>query len=330
MVYAKYQTGREIFDLVKDDLVRVEEELREQSVASVRPITEIGQYLQLSGGKRLRPALVLISSGACGYSGRSAIRLGAVMELIHAATLIHDDVIDEAETRRGQPSTNARWGNHTCVLAGDWLYMQGLNIALGEHSFKILEILIGLTQVMVEGELLQLNQLRKLDLTEDDYLDLAYRKTACLFSACLRLGAVLGGQSEGIEMQLASYGTNLGLAFQVIDDLLDFTSSQEALGKPIGSDLREGKITLPLIYLLPKCSPGEARKISLVLEEGGFYSVQFDEILEMIDRYDILDAARAKAQKFAELACDSLTGVPSSPFRGALGSLAEIIVDRQY
>lgn len=326
----KYQTGKEIFDLVKDDLARVEDELREQSVSSVRPITEIGQYLQLSGGKRLRPALLLISSGVCGYSGRSAVRLGAVMELIHAATLIHDDIIDEAETRRGKPSTNARWGNHTCVLAGDWLYMQGLNIALTEHSLKILEILVGLTQVMVEGELLQLNQLRKLDLTEDDYLDLVYRKTACLFSACLRLGAVLGEQRERVEMQLASYGTNLGLAFQVIDDLLDFTSSQEALGKPIGSDLREGKITLPLIYLLPRCAPAEARKISRVLDEGGFYSVQFDEVLEMIERYNVLDAARAKAQQFAERAWESLAGLPGSPYLEALGSLAEIIVDRQY
>lgn len=325
----KFQTGKEIFELVKDDLARVEEELRQQSVSSVRPITEIGQYLQLSGGKRLRPALVLISAKICGYEGASAIRIGAVMELIHAATLIHDDVIDEAETRRGRPSTRARWGDHTSVLAGDWLYMQAFNIALAERDFKILDVLIGLTQVMVEGELLQMNQLKRVDLTQDDYLDLAYRKTACLFSACLRLGALLGKKNEEFELRLASYGGNLGLAFQVIDDLLDFTSSEEALGKPVGSDLREGKVTLPLIDLLARCTPAEAEKIGRVLREG-FCSVQFSEILDLIERYGILRTARAKAQQFATLAEESLQGLPESPYREALRSLAEFVVEREY
>jgi len=330
LAFTKDQTGREIYDLVRADLAKVEDEFCQQSVSSVRPITEIGQYLQVSGGKRLRPALLLLSAKMCGYEGHSAIRLGAVMELIHTATLIHDDVIDEAETRRGRPSTNSRWGNHTSVLAGDWLYMQAFNIALAERNFKILDILIGLTQVMVEGELLQLSQLKRMEISEDDYLELVYRKTACLFSACLRLGALLGKVSEESELKLASYGTNLGLAFQVIDDLLDFTSSEETLGKPIGSDLREGKITLPLIYLLPKCRSEEAQKIARVLQEGGFHSIQFEEILELIERYDILQAARRKAQYFAELAGRSLDGIPESPYRDALRSLADFIVERQY
>jgi octaprenyl-diphosphate synthase len=330
LAFTKDQTGREIYDLVRADLAKVEDEFCQQSVSSVRPITEIGQYLQVSGGKRLRPALLLLSAKMCGYEGHSAIRLGAVMELIHTATLIHDDVIDEAETRRGRPSTNSRWGNHTSVLAGDWLYMQAFNIALAERNFKILDILIGLTQVMVEGELLQLSQLKRMEISEDDYLELVYRKTACLFSACLRLGALLGKVSEESELKLASYGTNLGLAFQVIDDLLDFTSSEETLGKPIGSDLREGKITLPLIYLLPKCRAEEAQKIARVLQEGGFHSIQFEEILELIERYDILQAARRKAQYFAELAGRSLDGIPESPYRDALRSLADFIVERQY
>lgn len=315
---------------MRADLAKVEEEFCQQSISSIQPITEIGKYLQVSGGKRLRPALVLLSSKMCGYEGTSAIRLGAVMELIHTATLIHDDVIDQAETRRGRPSTNSRWGNHTSVLAGDWLYMQAFNTALAERNFKILDILIGLTQVMVEGELFQLRQLKKLSLSEDDYLELAYRKTACLFSACLRLGAVLGKRGEDFEMKLAAYGANLGLAFQVIDDLLDFTSSEETLGKPTGSDLREGKITLPLIYLLPQCRPEEARKIACVLEEGGFHSVPFEEVLELMERYQVLEAAREKALHFAELAEKSLEGVPESPYKDALRSLAEFIVDRRY
>lgn len=330
MSLTKFQTGKEIFDLVQADLAKVEKEFCQQSISNVRPITEIGQYLQISGGKRLRPALVLLSSRLCGYEGASAIRLGAVMELIHTATLIHDDVIDKAETRRGRPSTNSRWGNHTSVLAGDWLYMQAFNIALTERNFKILDMLIGLTQVMVEGELLQMNQLKKIGLTEDDYLELCYRKTACLFSACLRLGSVLGAGGEDVEIKLGSYGTNLGLAFQVIDDLLDFTSSEETLGKPIGSDLREGKITLPLIYLLNKCTSAEASKITRVLDEGGFHSVQFDEVLELIERYGILEAARSKAHDFAALAEDSLNGIPESPYKDALRSLSEFIVGRQY
>ncbi len=323
-------TGREVFDLVRSDLLKVEEEVCQQSSASsVRAITEIGQYLQLNGGKRLRPALLLLSSKLCGYEGPTAIRLGAVVELIHTATLVHDDVIDEAETRRGHPSTNFRWGNHVSVLAGDWLYMQAFNTALAERNFKILDILIGVTQVMVEGELLQLTNLHKLAVSEDDYLEMAYRKTACLFSACLRLGAALGGKSEDDEIKLGGFGTDLGLAFQLIDDVLDFTSSEEVLGKPIGSDLREGKVTLPLIYLLKKCRAEEASKVSRVLEEGGYHSVKFAEILELVDRYGTLSAARQKAQNFAERAKRCLDAFPESHFKDALRSLPDFIVERE-
>jgi octaprenyl-diphosphate synthase len=216
------------------------------------------------------------------------------------------------------------------VLAGDWLYMQAFNIALAERNFKILDVLISLTQLMVEGELLQLTHLHRMDVSEDDYLELAYRKTACLFSACVRLGAILGGMGEEAELRLGSYGANLGLAFQMIDDLLDFTSSEETLGKPIGSDLREGKLTLPLIYLLPKCRPEESAKVSLVLEEGGFHSVQFYDIQELLERYGAEQATRDKALQFANLARNSLEGFPESPYKDALRSLADFILDRQY
>jgi octaprenyl-diphosphate synthase len=325
----KSLTGKELFDLVRADLQKVEEEFCQQSVSSVQPITEIGQYLQVSGGKRLRPALVLMSTKLCGHEGYSAVRLGAVVELIHTATLVHDDIIDGAETRRGQPSTNSRWGNHMSVLAGDWLYMQAFNIALTERNFKILDLLIGVTQVMVEGELLQLGQLRTLNISEEAYLELAYRKTACLFSTCLRLGAVLAGRRIEEETRLGSYGTNLGLAFQLVDDILDFTSSEEVLGKPIGSDLREGKVTLPLIYLFQRCRPEEAQKVSVVLQEGGYHTVQFGEIMELVERYGTLEAAREKARNYAELAKGFLGGFPDSPYKDGLRSLAEFIVERQ-
>ena len=258
----------------------MEEDFCLQSISTVHPITEIGQYLRDSGGKRLRPALVLLACKLCGYEGPAAIRLGTVVELIHTATLVHDDVIDEADTRRGRPSTNFRWGDHTSVLAGDWLYMQAFSIALGERNFKILDLLIALTQAMVEGELMQLSWQRRDDISEEVYFELTYRKTACLFSACLRLGALLAGKNEDEENQLGCYGRNLGLSFQLIDDVLDFTSSEEVLGKPIGNDLREGKVTLPLIYLLQRCRPEEAQKVKSALEVGGFNPVGFGEILQ--------------------------------------------------
>jgi octaprenyl-diphosphate synthase len=325
----KNLTNTEILDLVRPDLRKVEEELFQQSVSTVQPITEIGQYIQVSGGKRLRPALVLLASKLCGYNGPSAIRLGAVVELIHSATLVHDDIIDEAGTRRGQPSSNSRWGNHMSVLAGDWLYMQAFNIALEERNFKILDLLIGLTQDMVEGELLQLTYLRKADVTEDSYFELSYRKTASLFSACLRMGALVGGKDEEAETRLGTYGTNLGLAFQLIDDMLDFTSSEAKLGKPIGNDLREGKVTWPLIYLLQKCGPEERKKVTLVLEERGYHSVQFAEIMELVERYGTLQATRNKAQQFADVARGCIEGFSDSLYKDALRSLPDFIVERE-
>lgn len=322
-------TVKDVFDLVRDDLERVEKEFCQQTVSSIQAITEIGQYLQVSGGKRLRPVLVLLASKLFGFEGDPAIRMGAAYEMIHSATLVHDDVIDKAETRRGQPSINSRWGNHMSVLAGDWLYMQAFSIALAERNFKILDLLIGLTQVMVEGELLQLAYLRKTDLTEDDYFELTYRKTACLFSACLRTGALLADRPEEEENLIASYGINLGLAFQLIDDVLDFTSSEKKLGKPVGNDLREGKVTLPLIYLLQMCAPADAKKVSRVLDDGGFEHVAFAEVLEMVDRYGALDAARKKAKEFADEAKRCLSIFPDCIYKDALVYLPDFIIARE-
>jgi octaprenyl-diphosphate synthase len=326
---AKLLTAKEVFDLVREDLERVEEEFCRQSVSSIPSITEIGQYLQVSGGKRLRPILVLLAAKLCAYEGEAAIRLGAAFEMIHTATLVHDDVIDKAETRRGRPSINSRWGNHMSVLAGDWLYMQAFSTALAERNFKILDLLIGLTQVMVEGELLQLSYLRKPDLTEDEYFELTYRKTACLFSACVRAGALLADQPEDEENLLASYGVNLGLAFQLIDDVLDFTSSEQKLGKPVGNDLREGKVTLPLIYLLQGCTPTETQEIVRIFEDGGFQNAPFADILELADRYGALRAARDKAKEFAEEAKRCVDGFPDSIYKDALMSLPEFIIARE-
>src|SRR5215831_21280850 len=296
------QIAKGIFDLVREDLALVEQEIAAQNGGAIEPVVEITSYLREGGGKRMRPALLLLAAGASGYRGQSAIRMGAVVEMIHSATLVHDDVIDGANTRRGRPSTNARWGNHMSVLAGDWLYMQSFEMALRERNFEILDILIDLTQNMVEGELLQLTRLGRIDMTETEATELAYRKTACLFSGCARLGAVLGRQPEGVEQAFAEYGRNAGLAFQLVDDLLDFTASSEKLGKPVLSDLKEGKVTLPLIYALESDGAAGKRLVRTVLEEKGFESVRPEQITRLVQESGALDRTRAAAHDFARRA----------------------------
>ena len=319
----------EIFELIRPELALVERQISAESVSSASAVTAIGQYLQISGGKRVRPALVLLASKLCGAINPSAISLGAVMEIIHTATLVHDDVIDAADRRRGRPSTNSRWGNHASVLAGDWLYMQAFKIALQERNFHILDILIELTQLMVEGELIQLGMIGRLDLTVAEHLDLIYRKTACLLGACTRLGAVLGGQDEKTEHLLGEYGRNLGMAFQLVDDLLDFTASEVTLGKPVGNDLREGKVTLPLIYLLDRCTPEEQGKIAKVIEEGAFRTVPWNDLLDILQRYDTPRMVKQQAMLYSRDAMQCLEGFPDSPYKRALMALPDFVVNRE-
>jgi len=337
------QIARGIFDLVREDLALVEQEITAQSTGAIEPVSQISTYLREGGGKRLRPALLLLAAGASGYRGASAIRLGAVVELIHSATLIHDDVIDGANTRRGRPSANARWGNHMSVLAGDWLYMQSFEMALRERNFAILDILIDLTQSMVEGELLQLTRLGRMDLSEADATELAYRKTACLFSGCCRLGAVVGQQPKKIEEALAEYGRNAGLAFQLVDDLLDFTASPEQLGKPVLSDLKEGKVTLPLIFALEAqasaaAADGEGRSsngasgqtlVAKVLEERGFMSVRPEQITKLVRETGALDRASSLAREYVSRAKTALSELPDTEYRRALLAVPDFILERQ-
>ena len=308
--------------------MKVEYELADQNGSAIEPVAEISRYLLAGGGKRLRPALLLLSARYSGHTGDSAIRLGAVVELIHSATLIHDDVIDGADTRRGRPSANSRWGNHRSVLAGDWLYMQSFQMALTERNFKILDVLIELTQDMVEGELVQLSKLGRMDLTEEDALELAARKTACLFAGCARLGAVLGNLDDGGEQAMADYGHFAGLAFQLVDDVLDFTASPEQLGKPVLSDLKEGKVTLPLIYALESAGAEGQRLVQTVLEEKGFESVRPEQITSLVHKSGALDRTRAAARDFAERAKACLNGNSTSDFGRALMTVPDFILDR--
>jgi octaprenyl-diphosphate synthase len=323
-------TAREIFDLIQDDLDQVEKKITLESVASVDAVTAIGQYLQSAGGKRLRPSLLLLSAKLVGSAGPCAIQLGAVVEMIHAATLVHDDVIDAAQTRRGRQSTNIKWGNHTCVLAGDWLYMQAFQIALRERNFQILDLLIGLTQMMVEGELLQLERIGRIDVTEADCMELVDRKTACLFSVCAKLGALAGGADAGTQEQLAEYAWNLGMAFQLVDDLLDFTAREKTLGKPVGGDLREGKVTLPLIYALERASADERRLVENILRRRDYDEVPFTRILALIEKYNGIDRVKERAQAFTEKSRRIIGEFPESPYQRALLSVTELVTERDH
>lgn len=320
--------GKEIFELLRDDLAAIEREFGRDTVSNVSAITDIGEYLRGGGGKRIRPALLLLSSKLFNYEGRGAVRLGAVVEIIHTATLVHDDIIDEAKTRRGRPAANTRWGNSKCVLAGDWLYMQAFKIAVQERNFRILDTLIELTQQMVEGELLQMEKLGKL-ISLQEHFDLIYRKTACLFSVCMRLGGILGGANPEQEEKLGRYGHDLGMAFQIVDDVLDLTASETVLGKPVASDLREGKVTMAVIHALDHCTAQERSKIDTVLRDRAFNGVTHAQILEILNRYGSLDAANTRASEYAESARAAICQFPDSEIKRALLWAPDFVVARE-
>ncbi len=320
--------AKEVFDLLRDDLLAIEREFERDAISDVKIITEIGEYLREGGGKRIRPAMLLLAAKLCGYQGKGAIRLGAVVEIIHTATLVHDDIIDEAKTRRGRPAANTRWDNSKCVLAGDWLYMQSFKIALEERNFKVLDLLISLTQQMVEGELLQMEKLGR-QITEAEHFDLIFRKTACLFSVSMRLGAVLAHASDAQEHMLGEYGRNLGLAFQIVDDVLDLTASEEVLGKPVASDLREGKATMAVIHALERCTPEEHTMIETVLRERSLDGIQPSHIVAVLNRYGSIEHALEAANVRAEAARSALTGFPDSDIKRALLWIPDFVVERE-
>ena len=319
--------GKEILELLRDDLIALEDEFGRDTVSDVRAITEIGEYLRAGGGKRIRPALLLLAARLFDYRGRSAVSLGAVVEIIHTATLVHDDIIDEAKTRRGRPAANTQWGNSKCVLAGDWLYMQAFKVAVQERNFRILDTLIELTQQMVEGELLQIEKLGK-PIALEEYFDLIYRKTACLFSVCMRLGAILGGATAAQESALAKYGRDLGMAFQIVDDVLDLTASEDVLGKPVASDLREGKVTMAVIHALEQCNSEERAAIETILRDRAFNGVTHARILEILQRYESLEAAGKCASRHAESARKAICTFPDSEIKRALLWAPEFVVAR--
>jgi octaprenyl-diphosphate synthase len=321
-------TAREMTALVADDLKQVEDVFRLESIGSVDAVSSIASYLQGNGGKRLRPILLLVSCRLFREPTPEAIQLAAVVELIHTATLVHDDVIDEAKTRRGKSSANVVWGNQVSVLAGDWLYMQAFQIALRLRRFDILDLLITLTQRMVDGELLQLERLGRIDISEADALELIDHKTASLFAACTKLGAIAGGASEDEQALLSEFGWNLGMAFQIADDILDFTARESVLGKPVGNDLREGKVTLPLCYALDHATAAERALVEAVLADRAYQRVSFEEIKAVLVRHGGIERARERAREFTAKARGLLEQFPETAARAALLAATGLVADR--
>ena len=315
-------TAAEVFDLLKDDLAAIELEFSRQAASPVTVVTDIANYLIAGGGKRIRPLLLLLSAKALDSHSDARIRMGAVVEMLHTATLVHDDIIDEASTRRGRPSSNTSWGNAKCVLAGDWLYMQAFQTALAERNFRILDLLISLTQQMVEGELLQMEKLGHL-INEEEYFDLIYRKTACLFKVSMQLGAVIANPTmrdgeRPFEDTLGEYGRNLGLAFQIVYDVLDLTANDLVLGKPAASDLREGKATLAVIHALERGTGADREAIRTVLADRSFTRVAHADILEILQRHGSLAYAMDTACAYAEAARQSIAELPDNEYKRAL------------
>jgi len=318
----------QIRELVKADMDAVNRIIVDQLRSDVVLINQLGQYIVNSGGKRLRPLLVLLSAGACGYRGRHHIDIATIIEFIHTATLLHDDVVDESSLRRGRQTANALWGNASSVLVGDFLYSRAFQMMVSVQSMKVMDILANTTNRIAEGEVLQLLNVHDPDTTETGYLEVIYRKTAKLFEAAARLGAVLADQPQRIEDGIARYGLHVGTAFQLVDDVLDYSSGAEEMGKNIGDDLAEGKPTLPLIYVMRNGTPEQADLVRKAIKNGGLE--QIEEIHAAIESTGALQYTSRLARKEVQQAIAAIEGLPESDFKRALVGLAEFSADRRY
>jgi octaprenyl-diphosphate synthase len=314
--------------LVRAEAQAVDRLILKRLRSDVALINELGHYIINSGGKRLRPLLVLLAARACGYQGQDHIELAAVIEFIHTATLLHDDVVDASDLRRGNQTANAIWGNEAAVLVGDFLYSRSFEMMVSVGSMRVMEILSRTTNVIAEGEVLQLLNCHDPETTEDRYRDVIRYKTAKLFEASAQLGAVLGKQPENVESAMARFGMHLGTAFQLIDDALDYGASGQDIGKNIGDDLAEGKPTLPLIHAMRNGTPAQVAAIRQAIEHGGLD--QIDTVMEAIESTQAIAYTAQSAQQEADLAIASLAELPEGPYKDALYGLAEFSVNRSY
>jgi octaprenyl-diphosphate synthase len=317
-----------IIDLTQGDMTAVNRVIQARLQSEVVLINQLGHYIINSGGKRLRPLLVLLTARAFGHSGQYHIDIAAIIEFIHTATLLHDDVVDSSEMRRGQETANNIWGNEASVLVGDFLYSRAFEMMVEINNMRVMEILAHATNTIAEGEVLQLLNCHDADTTEARYLEVIHSKTAKLFEAATQLGAVISGRPEAEEKAMAAYGMHLGTAFQLIDDVLDYSAKSEDIGKNIGDDLAEGKPTLPLIYAMRNGSAEQARVIRYAIENGG--REQIDPVIDAVNTTGAIDYTADLAKNEARLATDALAQIAPSQYKDALLALAEFSVNRTY
>ncbi|HEV8347897.1 MAG TPA: polyprenyl synthetase family protein [Vicinamibacterales bacterium] len=319
----------QIFEPIRADLEKVDREFGRHVQSQVQLIPTIGRYIQTSGGKRVRPAVLLMAARLAGYEGDRAILYAAVVEFIHTATLVHDDIIDDSDLRRGRLAVHSRWGNDITVLLGDYLYIKSMALALTHDTLDIVRLLCDVTLRMIEGELYQLTKNGDADISEDEHFDIIRRKTAYLFGGCAQIGGMLGKMTTEREQALREYGFNLGIAFQIVDDLLDFTGDAQSVGKPIGSDLREGKVTLPLIHLLRQQNDGAGSRIVRdIIASHTVTEDQWSQLLRSLKEHASIDYAYRRAEEYAERAKKPLSAFPPSAERDALLALPDYVLSR--
>jgi octaprenyl-diphosphate synthase len=317
-----------VLNLLNDEILRVEEQFRKDLASRVPLIRKVGEYVLASGGKRVRPMMLLLSAKLVGYQGESHIGLASVVEFIHTATLLHDDVVDSAVLRRGQDSVNAVWGNEASVLVGDFLFAKSFSIMVREGNLEILKTLSDATTQMAEGEVLQLISTCDVDLDEERYIEVVRNKTAVLLSAATRCGALLGACPPEQEEALSAYGMDLGIAFQFMDDALDYVADQDAFGKECGHDLLEGKVTLPLIHTLKRCNAEERKEIAGIIEQETLPDEDLKYIVGLIHSYDGIDYTRDRAKLLIGSAKGHLASFADCPAKEAMIRLADYVVSR--
>lgn len=320
-------TFAEVVDLARDDIDAVDRLITSSLETDVPLVSQVAEYIVRSGGKRLRPLIVLLAARALGYDGEQHVRAAAIIEFIHTATLLHDDVVDSSSMRRGRESANAVFGNQASVLVGDFLYSRSFQMMVDIGSMRIMQILADATNTIASGEVMQLMNVRDPDTTEDSYQQVIYRKTARLFEAGGQIAAVLADSDDEVEKAFVTYGQQLGTAFQLVDDALDFDASPDELGKNLGDDLAEGKATLPLIHAMSKASPAERDLLRTAIREGGIS--RLEEIQQIIESTGALQYTAARAQEAADQAIAAISSVPDSDYKQALIAIADFAVQRR-
>lgn len=321
---------QEVLEVYGDELLEVERLIQENLNSSVPLLNQIAQYILSSGGKRFRPLLVILGAKLCGYTGRDHVLLGNLVEFIHTATLLHDDVIDQGEVRRGKKSVRTLWGNHPSILVGDYLYVSAATHSLSLNNPEVNYALLGACRRMIEGEIIQYSHHGNPDLKEAEYLNIIENKTASLISTACVLGAIISGAPESKRMVLAQFGMDLGTAFQVADDTLDYVAEKDRFGKSLGNDLKEGKITLPLLHLLGVCSDTERERIRVLILDAGSADEDLDFIIDLMRRYGSIEYSMDVARRYVERAKSLLAGFVESPHRKAMEAVADYVVTRDH